>query len=165
MMYDYNKSFMKKFFYVLIWIIVCLATGYISRLFHSEAMLVWYPFLKKSMLTPPDMVFPIVWGMLYVLMGISVGILNGRQKGSRRILLWLFAIQLLLNISWNFIFFYAQCPLMGLVNLLALDALAVVYFAGVLKIERVSAYLFLPYLVWILFATYLNLYILVNNWY
>ncbi len=140
-----------------------MLVGYISRLFHDEAMIEWYPYLNKSALNPPDIVFPIVWGVIYLMMGISVGRLYSRRSGAGNGLFWLFAIQLFLNITWNFLFFYMESPFIGLVNLLVLDALAILYFMVVLKVDRISAYLFLPYVVWMLFATYLNFYIVVNN--
>lgn len=155
---------MKKTFSILFGIIICLTIGFLSRLLHETAMEVWYPTLVKSTLTPPDIVFPIVWGSLYVLMGISLGLLYCTNDiPSKKQLLWLFAIQLLLNVSWNFLFFYLQNPLFGLLNLLILDILALTFFFAALKAKRNVAYLFLPYLIWMLFAAYLNLFIALNN--
>ncbi len=155
---------MKKIVSIGSGIALCLLVGWVSRLLHAEAMEVWYPTLEKSSLNPPDLVFPIVWGTLYVLLGISVGLLYCTQVyPQRNRLLGLFALQLLLNISWNYLFFYLRSPLPGLINLLVLDVLAVLYFMGTLRINKLSAWLFLPYTVWIIFASYLNFYILMHN--
>ena len=139
---------MKRFIYVILAIAICLFVGWLSSLLNMASIAHWYPTLVRSSLTPPDVVFPVVWGILYVLIGISAGLLYGVHDISKRLLLWLFAIQLLLNVSWNFFFFYMQSPILGFVNLLVLDVLGVAYFIGTLWIRRASAYFFLPYLLW-----------------
>ncbi len=155
---------MKKNLSVLVGILICLLVGFLSRLFHETAMEVWYPMLNKSVLTPPNIVFPIVWGVLYVLLGVSVGLLySANATPGRKTLLWLFVMQLLLQISWNYLFFYLQDPNMGLANLLLLDVLAIIFFLGALRVRQRAAYFFFPYLLWMLFALYLNLYIVLNN--
>ncbi len=155
---------MKKKLSIPFGITICLLVGFVSRLTHETAMEVWYPVLDKSALTPPDIVFPIVWGILYVLLGISLGLLySAKDFPQKKSLLWLFAIQLLLNITWNALFFYLQNPALGLANLLILDILAVMFFIKAKKVKQNAALLFLPYLIWMCFATYLNLYILLNN--
>ncbi len=152
---------MKKCLSIPLGIIICLLIGFLSRLLHETAMEMWYPFLEKSALNPPDNVFPIVWGVIYVMMGISLGILMNIDSTKKKALPWLFAIQLLLNISWNYLFFYLQ--MLGLINLIILDVLAIIFYFEALKIKRSVAYFFLPYSIWILFATYLNLYIAMYN--
>jgi tryptophan-rich sensory protein len=154
---------MKRFIYVIVAIAICLFVGWLSSLLNMASIAHWYPTLVRSSLTPPDVVFPVVWGILYVLIGISAGLLYGVHDISKRLLLWLFAIQLLLNVSWNFFFFYMQSPILGFVNLLVLDVLGVAYFIGTLWIRRASAYFFLPYLLWLVFASYLNMYIMIFN--
>ncbi|MBE6302926.1 MAG: tryptophan-rich sensory protein [Bacteroidales bacterium] len=154
---------MKKSFSIIISVVICLLVGWVSGLMNSASIETWYPMLEKSSFTPPSYVFPIVWSVLYVLMGISAGLLYNVHNISKRPLLILFAVQLLFNVSWNFFFFSMQSPILGFVNLLILIALGVAYFVGTLWIKRSSAFFFLPYLIWILFATYLNFYIVVYN--
>ncbi len=155
---------MKKYLPILWGILICLAVGAVSRLTHMAAMDFWYPFLNKAPLNPPDIVFPIVWGVLYVLMGISAGLLYGAEKSPARTkALRSFGIQLALNFTWNVLFFYLQNPLLGLINLVVLVVMAIWYFMDTLKIRRSAAWFFLPYTCWISFATYLNMYILLNN--
>ncbi len=155
---------MKKYLPILWCIVICLAVGAVSRLSHATAMEVWYPFLNKSPLNPPDIVFPIVWGILYVAMGISGGLLYMSEKSSGRSrMLWVFGIQLVLNYVWNLFFFYMQSPTWGLVILPVLVCLAIWYVMEVWKLNRKAAWFFLPYTLWMCFATYLNLYIVLNN--
>ncbi len=155
---------MKKYCPIVWGVVICLIVGAVSRMTHETAMDVWYPFLKKSPLNPPDIVFPIVWGILYVLMGISVGIIyNSDKSPARSRMLWVFGIQLALNYVWNLFFFYMQSPTWGLVIMPVLVGMAIWYFWDAWHVRRASAWLFLPYVLWMCFATYLNLYIVLNN--
>ncbi len=155
---------MKKYCPIIWGIVICLAVGAISRMTHVTAMQEWYPHLDKSILNPPDIVFPIVWGILYVTMGISAGLLYNSEKSSGRSrMLWVFGIQLALNFVWNLFFFYMQCPIWGLIILPNLVGLAAWYIIGTWRLNRASAWLFFPYITWMTFATYLNLYIVLNN--
>lgn len=154
---------MKKSVSIVIAVIICLFIGWLSSLLNTSPIETWYPMLEKSSFTPPNYIFPIVWGILYILLGISVGLLYNVHDISKRPLLLLFAVQLLLNISWNFFFFSMQSPILGFVNLLILIVLGVAYFIGTFWVKRSSALFFLPYLLWILFATYLNFYIVAFN--
>lgn len=154
---------MKKSVSIVIAVIICLFIGWLSSLLNTSPIETWYPMLEKSSFTPPNYIFPIVWGILYILLGISVGLLYNVHDISKRPLLLLFALQLLLNISWNFFFFSMQSPILGFVNLLILVVLGVAYFIGTFWVKRSSALFFLPYLLWILFATYLNFYIVAFN--
>ncbi len=154
---------MKKGLFIVLGISVSLLIGFVSSLLLQTALDVWYPTLEKSFLTPPDLVFPVVWGVLYALMGISVGLIAATKGHRKHRLMWLFAVQLILNVTWNFFFFYTQSPIFGFANLLVLDVLAIIYYAGAWRLHRTAAWAFLPYLVWILFATYLNFYVMVNN--
>ena len=112
---------MKKVFYVIVAIALCLFVGWVSSLLNVESISSWYPTLNRSSLTPPAVAFPIVWSVLCVLIGISAGLLYGAHDLSKKLLLWLFVLQLFFNVSWNFLFFYLQSPIMGFVNLLVLD--------------------------------------------
>lgn len=154
---------MKKSISIIVAVVVCLLIGWLSSLLNSSPIDTWYPMLEKSSFTPPNYVFPIVWGVLYILIGVSVGLLYNVHNISKRPLLLLFAVQLLLNVSWNFFFFYMQSPILGLANMLILVILGAAYFIGTMWIKRSSALFFLPYLMWILFATYLNFYIVAYN--
>ncbi len=154
---------MKKSLSIIVAVAICFLVGWLSSLLNTPAVTGWYQTLNHSSLTPPDFVFPIVWGVLYLLIGVSAGLLYNVHKISKTPLLWLFGVQLLFNVSWNFFFFYMQSPILGLVNLLFLDVLAVAYFIGTFWINRASALFFLPYLLWLVFASYLNIYVVIFN--
>ena len=154
---------MKKLFSILVAVAICLFVGWLSSLMNVPSIEAWYPTLQKSSFTPPEYIFPIVWSVLYVLLGVSVGLLYNVHDISRRPLMTLFAVQLLFNVSWSFFFFKMQSPILAFVNLLILVMLGVAYFIGTMMVKRSSGLFFLPYLLWILFATYLNFYIVIYN--
>ena len=99
---------MKKVFSILVAIVICLFVGWLSSLMNVSPIETWYQSLEKSSFTPPDYVFPIVWGVLYILIGVSAGLLYNVHDISRRPLMVLFALQLLFNLSWTFFFFKMQ---------------------------------------------------------
>ncbi len=154
---------MSKKLSITLGVVICLLIGFVSRLLHATAMEVWYPFIAKSPLTPLDIVFPIVWGILYILMGLSLGLLLSTHSSKKKLLLWLFAIQLILNVSWNYLFFYLQNPMLGFINIVVLDILGIIFYITSFNTKRSVAHFFLPYLTWMFFASYLNLYIVICN--
>jgi benzodiazapine receptor len=117
----------------------------------------WYPLLAKPALTPPDLAFPIVWTALYALMAISAWRV-WRASGLRqaRNALLLFALLLVLNLGWSWLFFGQQMIGWALVEIgllwLAIAA-CIVTFA---RHDRIAAWLLLPYLLWVSFAAYLT---------
>ena len=153
----------RTFLSILKFIVLSLLVGYVSMLLQRESLLTWYPSLDKSALTPPGTVFALVWGVLYILMGISAGIVWGKQAPAAWVLILIFLLQLFLNLLWSFCFFYMQLPLLALVVLLALFLMVAAYTRGCYGQSHLAAFLNIPYLLWLLFAAYLNAYIVVFN--
>ncbi len=154
---------MKKFIPVFFFVAISFLAGYFSMLLQNEAMQTWYPTLVKSSLTPPGFVFSIVWSLLYLLMGIAAGIIWNTRTAFSRVLTVMFIFQLLLNVLWSFSFFYMQSPVFGFAVLIVLFLFLVVYLVGCYMNSHLSAYLNFPYLLWLLFAAYLNGYIMMCN--
>lgn len=157
-----NKA-MKKALSIIIPVLICFAVGLVANYFQSDAINNWYPYLNKPASTPPDIVFPIAWNLIYLCIGISVGLIILSDIPRRTALIRLFAIQLVFNFLWSILFFYFRSPLWGLIDILILDILVTVYFFRSYPVKKASALLFVPYLLWIYFATYLNGYILMHN--
>ncbi|WP_029904631.1 TspO/MBR family protein [Prevotella sp. 10(H)] len=154
---------MRKILNIIIPVLICFLIGMTASYFQSDSIETWYPTLNKPPLTPPNIAFPIAWSIIYLLMGISIGLgLNSNIRDKRNIIL-LFIIQLIFNFTWSISFFYLQNPLLGLANILILDILVAVYIITTFRILKVSSYLFIPYMLWIVFATYLNGYIFYYN--
>ena len=154
---------MKAFFTVLRFVALSLIVGYLSMLLQRESLEVWYPLLRKSSLTPPGYVFAIVWFVLYVLMGVSVALVSRARTNYSWVLVLLFYMQLLLNLMWSFCFFFLQLPLLALVVLFALMLCVAAYVAGAYDKHRWASLLNVPYLLWLLFAAYLNGYVVLFN--
>lgn len=151
---------MKKFLAYFIPILVTYAIGMLGSYIQGEALIEWYPTLIKSPLSPPPIVFPIAWSILYLLIAVSVGTLL--VKGDFSVLrLWL--LQLLLNFLWSVMFFALRSPFLGLLCILTLDVTVFAYIIYTAGRRPAASWLFVPYMLWLLFATYLNGYIYINN--
>lgn len=151
---------MKKFLAYTIPILLCFAVGMLGSYIQGSAIEEWYPTLIKSPLTPPPIIFPIAWSIIYLLMGISIGTLIVRGDMSV-VRLWL--MQLLVNFLWSVLFFALRSPLAGLVAILILDVFVLTYIIYAYGKHKIAAILFIPYMIWLLFATYLNGYIYLHN--
>lgn len=154
---------MKRLLSILQFVVISFVVGYLSRVLQGTSMEAWYPGLVKSSLTPPGYIFSLVWGVLYLLMGISAGIVWSARTVYSWVLTVLFAVQLLLNLAWSFAFFWMRSPVAGIVVLALLLACVAFYVIGCYKQSRVAAYLNIPYLMWLVFALYLNSYIVMSN--
>ncbi len=128
-----------------------------SRVAPGGAQNRWYAALARPAMTPPDWVFPVAWGTLYVLMGLALAmIINARGSRLRGVAIALFCLQLLLNLAWSPLFFGMHQVSAALMLLVAifLAALATSLIFG--RIRSAAAWLMVPYLVWLCFAGALN---------
>ncbi len=151
---------MKKALSYIIPVALAWAVGLLASRIQAPALEMWYPTLVRSTLTPPDWVFIAGWSLFYTLMGLSLGALVSRGDMSV-VRLWL--LQLIVNMLWCILFFAMHNPLLGLVDILLLDVLVFTYMVYAYVRRPLAAWLFLPYFIWLLFATYLNGYIYANN--
>lgn len=154
---------MKAIITIPIGVILSFAVGLTASYLQSESLSQWYPLLNKPSLTPPNIVFPIVWSILYLLMGISAGLVAATPHAHRGAVITIFAVQLLLNFMWCILFFTMRNPLLGLIDIVLLDVMVLVYIIYSYSINHIASYLFIPYLLWLGIATYLNSYILMHN--
>lgn len=144
-------------------ILVCLLLGYLAGLIQADSIREWYPTLRKPPLTPPNIVFPIAWGILYLCMGISAGLIYLSSAPQRDFLIRLFCVQLFSNFIWSYLFFYLRNPLLGMIDILTLDIFVIYYLIKSYPVSKTASVLFAPYALWVLFATYLNGYIMLTN--
>ena len=141
-------------------IIIPIVLGGIVGLITSKAMN--YSMLNKPSLSPPGLIFPIVWTILYILMGISYGILDSREYIDFDIKSIYFA-QLIVNLLWPILFFVFKWRLFAFIWILLLISLVINMIIKFYQKDRVSGLLQIPYLIWIVFAGYLNLFIFFLN--
>ncbi|PCG20090.1 TspO/MBR family protein [Brachyspira sp. G79] len=153
----------KKFIITLIiCVAVCLSIGALGGLSVKADNFVWYNSLNRSPLNPPNIVFPIAWGILYILLAISVTLVINKNPVNKQAVI-IFIIQLLLNSFWTFIFFGLKQPLFGLIEIIILDIIIIINIIKFNAISKASSVLLIPYLVWCLFASYLTLYVVMFN--
>ncbi len=142
-------------------VVLCFTVGLSASYFQAYSLEVWYPLLNKPAITPPNVVFPIAWGIIYLAMGISLGRLITTRCSRGLIMLW--SAQLVVNFLWSILFFLLRSPLLGLIDILILDVLVIVYIRESWRCDKWASWLFAPYILWLALATYLNLYIYLYN--
>ena len=121
-----------------------------------------YNSLQKPVLSPPSILFPIMWTILYILMGISYGILKSNNLTDSNINL-IYYLQLFVNAMWSIIFFTLKFRLFAFIWIIILDILVIIMIIKFYNKNKLSGLLQIPYLLWILFASYLNLSIYLLN--
>ena len=135
---------------------IILAATIGSMASSSVAYDIWYLSLEKSKLNPPSYVFGIVWPILYIFMMLS-SYLTYKKVFS------IFIIQLFFNAVWSWLFFRFQMPLVALLDIYLLIAINIFICNLMYKENKLAFFLFIPYVMWISFASYLNLFIVINN--
>ncbi len=155
---------LKKLKPYIISVIIALAVGGLSALLTKNNMSIFEK-INMPPLSPPSVVFPIVWAVLYILMGISSAIIykNGTDREEVQSALKVYALQLAVNFFWSLIFFNMQAYLFAFIWLVLLWVLVIVMIVKFKKISPAAAWLQIPYLLWITFAGYLSLMIYLLN--
>ncbi len=151
---------MSKFKNYALSILIPLALGGIVGFLISGSM--DYDMLNQPPLSPPSILFPIVWTILYVLMGVSFGILRDKHLNDSNVKL-IYYVQLIVNLLWPIAFFVLKWRLFAFIWILILDVLVVLMIFTFYKRDKTAALLQLPYLAWVLFASYLNLGVYILN--
>jgi len=149
---------------LIVLLALCLGVGWLGSLVTAPAVQTWYPTLILPSFSPGNGVFPIVWTILYIVMAVAAWLVwrkhpFGEVKGA----LALFGVQLALNLAWSYLFFGLQSPLLGLIDIVALDLAIIATIVAFWWYDRKASLLLLPYLVWVLFASTLNAWIWANN--
>lgn len=139
-------------------ILACLLVGFLAGIATQSSVNTWYTTLEKPFFTPPNYLFGPVWTILYILMGISAGIVwcRGLHHIWVKTALYHFVFQLLFNALWSLVFFSLQKPLWALLTILVLLVLILLTFKWFKVVNKTAAYLLIPYLIWVLFAAALN---------
>jgi tryptophan-rich sensory protein len=141
----------------MIWILIVEAVGALSGWLSREGMMIYSETIIQPPLAPPGWLFPLVWTLLYALMGIGAArIWLAPDSQERRRGLNLFVAQLIVNFFWSLIFFNLQTFGFAFIWLLLLWGLVVWMILTFYQVEQLAAWLQLPYLVWLTFAAYLS---------
>lgn len=134
--------------------VLCLTLGMLSGYVANASDSAWYTNLSKPIFNPPNWIFGPVWTLIYIMMGIALGLLWKHKRKNKR-LLGLFFLQLVLNLAWSPIFFYYQSIGGALLGICALW-IAIVAFMFATHKDKNILLLFFPYIVWVSFAAFLN---------
>lgn len=127
-------------------------------------MNLWYLTLQKPPFTPPSSYFPIAWTILYIMMGISFfTIIMQPATKQKYVAVNLFLVQLILNLLWSYIFFELQSIIYALVDVILLLIFLIATIIYFFKLSKFAGYLLIPYLLQVIFATYLNIGLAILN--
>ena len=143
---------------IIIAVAVCLCIGFFSGFATQSSIDTWYDTLNKPFFNPPNWVFAPVWTVLYILMGISAGIVwsKGFYHKWVQTAMYHFIFQLLLNGLWSIVFFGFKSPGLALLVIITLILLILLTIKWFKIVSKTASYLLLPYLFWVLFASILN---------
>ena len=159
-----TKNKLTPILQLILAIVVVELVGFCSSLLAGD-IAGKYAMLNKAPLSPPGSVFGPVWIVLYLLMGIAIFLVlrTNTDDQLKRSALGLFVIQLLLNFLWSILFFGGSSFWLAAIIILLLDAAVIACIVWFRKISNLAAGLMVPYLIWILFSTYLNIAFAVIN--
>lgn len=149
---------------LIISLLIPLAVGGLSALLTRNSMEA-FGALNQPPLSPPGWLFPVVWSILYLLMGFAsyLVFVNGRNRRKVQNALFVYGVQLFFNFLWSIIFFNQERYFFAFFWLLALWVLILITLVLFYRIHKPAGLLFIPYLVWVTFAGYLNLGIALLN--
>ncbi len=150
---------------LIISVLICQGVGVIGALFTSPAISTWYSMIQKPSFNPPNWIFAPVWTLLFLLMGISLYLVWNKGLNYKRVkvAIFIFFFQLILNTLWSILFFALQSPLLALIEIIILWLAILMTIIIFYRISKVAAYLLLPYILWVSFASVLNFSILIIN--
>jgi len=139
-------------------IFICLFAGFIGSYSTTPAIPTWFATLQKPSFAPPNWVFGPVWTSLYIMMGISLFLVwqKGLENKTVKAAIYLFAGQLVLNALWSVVFFGLRSPLLGLIEIIILWIAILATILSFMKVSRTAAYLLIPYILWVSFASIVN---------
>lgn len=141
----------------LLWVVVFQVIGYCLGRMTQHDMVSWYPSLHKSIFTPADIVFPIVWSVLYCMLAVSgYALWLNRHQPKAKLALGFYAIQVLLNWAWTPLFFYFHLIAVSFLCITAMIILTALTIIITRNSYKLSCLMLIPYFIWLIFAGYLN---------
>ena len=140
-------------------IIICQAAGLAGSLFNFASIPTWYATVNKPFFNPPNWVFAPAWTTLFLLMGISLYLIWDKGLGSKGVRkgVYIFGIQLGLNVLWSALFFGLRSPPLAFIEIVALWIAILLTIRAFIPISKRAAWLLVPYITWVSFAAILNL--------
>lgn len=140
---------------IVVFIVICLLAGYIGSRFTFVSVKTWYRTIRKPSWNPPNWIFAPVWTLLYIMMAVAAWRVWERTDNAFGPML-MFALQLVLNVAWSAIFFGKRNISLALKEIVLLWIAVVATTAVFWSVDRFAGILFIPYVVWVTFAAFLN---------
>lgn len=149
----------------MFFILITQTAGFIGAVATTPAIQSWYVYLNKPFFTPPNWLFAPVWTLLYLLIGVSAYLIyqKGFKKKEIKDALYLFAIQLTLNTLWSYIFFGYKLLFAAYIEIIILWIFIFLTIKAFWKIDELAGKLMIPYIVWVTYASFLNLALVLMN--
>ena len=148
---------MKNILKLIVSVVISQAAGAIGSLFTVQNIPTWYAGLNKPSFNPPNYLFGPVWITLYFMMGIAFFLVwKNSGKFDIKVPAILFITQLVLNALWSIIFFGMKNPMLGFIEIIILWAFIVLCVIKFYPVSKIAAWLLIPYLLWVSFASVLN---------
>lgn len=156
-MSENTKRVLKTIIYSVIIILIAMFGSMNSKEYYNS--------LNLPPLAPPSWIFPVAWGVLYALMIVSACLIEVNVKDGmyKKDAISFYYTQLLVNAVWPYLFFVFKVPLFAFVWLILLLVLVVLTSLKFLRLLKVSGYMFIPYILWLLYAGYINLFTAILN--
>ena len=147
---------LKKIFYLFFPIMIGSIIGFVINKYID------YSILIKPPLSPPKLLFPIMWSIIYLLLGISY-YLYKKNSTNNKVIDYIYYLQLIVNYLWSFIFFVWKLRFVAIIWIIILLILVINLYRLYYSKYKISAYLLIPYIIWTMFATYLTIGIYILN--
>lgn len=156
---------MKSYIRLLSALVICFAAAALGSLATAPQIATWYAGLNKPFFSPPNWIFGPVWTILYAMMAVAAWLIweKGQNKKEVQSALLVFLAQLAVNVLWSFLFFAWHSlwgAYLGIIVLWLLILLTIIRF---FKLDRTAGWLLVPYILWVSFASFLNLAIAILN--
>ena len=135
---------------------ISLSLGLASGFSTISSINNWYQFIEKPSFNPPNWIFGPVWTVLYIAMGVSFALVWNAGHAAKKRALTVFGIQFILNLLWSFLFFNQHWLGLAFAEILIMWSLIILTIKLIYPIHKAAAYLLIPYLLWVSFASILN---------
>ena len=150
---------------LIIAVLIPLIVGFIGSFFTAPSISTWYATINKPDFNPPSWVFGPAWTILYILMGIALYLVwtKGFKTKGVKLAVYLFALHLFLNVIWSLLFFGLRSPYYAYLEINFLWVSILITMIAFYHVSKKAAYLLVPYILWVSFATILNFFVFMLN--
>ncbi len=154
-----------QFFPFILSLLIPLSIGFIGSMFTRESVQTWYKTINKPDFNPPNEVFGPVWTSLFILMGIAAYLVWKKRKvvSGYSWAASVYFFQLFLNLMWSYLFFYKHQIGLALIEICIFLIVIIINAILFYRIEKIAGWLFVPYIMWVSFASYLTYSIFILN--